>query len=140
MVVTIGTSGLVQLCVQGARRAGGETGNAFELLLRGLEKALGRAEVSQDRPPSRGTDARQGVEDRLERLRVPAAPVVAEREAVRLVADPLQELKAGVVLVEHDGRRLHPGTNTSSSRFASATTATRGRSYVEWIASRAAES
>ena len=35
---------------------------------------------------------------------------------------------------------IAPGTKTSSSRFASATTAMRGRSKVEWIASSAAAS
>ena len=62
------------------------------------EQPLGRAEVPQQRPPARRADA-------LERRRrstakprdVAPLAVEAEREAVRLVADPLQELQAGGV-------------------------------------------
>jgi uncharacterized membrane protein YbhN (UPF0104 family) len=56
-----------------------------------------------------------------------AAAMKPEREAMRLVADPLQELQPGRVPVEHD-RLRRSGTKTSSSRFASEITATRGRS------------
>ena len=40
----------------------------------------------------------------------------------------LQQLQPGIVAVEHGSAADGPGTNTSSSRFASAITATRGRS------------
>src|SRR5438128_302402 len=68
----LGSSGLVQLRVDRARRLGRELRHALELLLRGGEEALGRAEVAEDRPPAGRPDALEGVEDRLERLRVAA--------------------------------------------------------------------
>src|SRR5205814_1260064 len=49
---------------------------------------------------------REIVEDRLEAARVAALAVEADREPVRLVADPLQQLQARVVRVEPD--RIRP--------------------------------
>ena len=111
--------------------------NALELVARRREEPLGRAEVPDQRPLARRADARERVEDRLLRARVPARAVEAEREAVRLVPDPLEELEARPSPVRARPAPDLPGTNTSSARFASATTATRGRSYA-CIASSAA--
>ncbi len=83
-------------------------------------------------------DTLQRVEDRLARLRVAALAVEAEREAMRLVADPLEELKSRRVPVEPIGSG-RSGTKTSSSRLASEITATRGRSNA-CIAASTAES
>ena len=47
-----------------------------------------------ERTPPRRPDTRQRVEDGFPRAGIAALAVEAEREAVRLVADPLQELKA----------------------------------------------
>ena len=105
----------------------GDAGNALQLLGRRLEQPLRRAEVLDQRSLASRADAGQCVEDRFAGLRIAAAAVEAEGEAVRLVADPLQELEAGRVALEDD-RLGRPGTKTSSSRFASAITATRGRS------------
>ena len=90
---------------------------------------IGRAEVPQDRAPSRGPDPLEVVEDRLEGPGVAPPAMEAEREAMGLVPSTLKKLQARVVPFEPTGAE-RPGTNTSSSRFASATTATRGRSYV----------
>ena len=87
---------LCELGVDGPRRPFGESpGDALQFLPARGEKPLRRAEVPQQRPPPRGADALQRVEDRLARLRVAALAVEAEREAVRLVADPLQQLQPG---------------------------------------------
>ena len=118
----------------------GRPGHALELLLRRGEEAVGRAEVLQDRPPARRADAVERVEDRLERARVALLPVERDREPVRLVADPLEQLQPRVVRGRAGSARDRPGTNTSSSRFASAITATRGSPAVACIASSAAAS
>ena len=93
----------------------------------------------EQRAAPRRADALQRVEDRLPRPRAAALAVEPEREAVRLVADPLQELEARA----RSGRARigcdRPGTNTSSTRFASAITATRCRS-CRCSAASAAES
>ena len=75
-----------------------------------------------------GPDALDLVEHRLARGRVAARAVERDREAVRLVADPLEELQPGRVRRRARPGRGRPGRNTSSTRFASAITATRGRS------------
>ena len=92
----------------------------------------------KQRAPAGRADPLEVVEDRLEAARLATLPVKAEGEAMRLVADPLQQLETRVVPREQTGSR-RPGMNTSSMRFASAITATRGRSYA-CIAARAAES
>ena len=104
----LGRAGLVELRVEVARGLLREAGNALELLLRGLEEALDGAEVPDDRAPPHRPDAGKPLEDRLHRARAPLAPVVAERDAVRLVADALEELERGARAVEHD-RRREPG-------------------------------
>ncbi len=45
--------------------------------------------------------------------------MVGDREAVRLVADALQQLQLGRRVVEHERRARGPGRNTSSMRLAS---------------------
>ena len=95
-------AGPVQLRVDrpgGLRR---QPGNALELLLARAEHALGRAEVLQQRAPPHRADALERVEERLARPRRAALAVEVEREAVRLVPDPLQQLQARAVRVEQD--------------------------------------
>ena len=92
----------------------------------------------EERAAAYRADALELVEHRLARRRVAPRAMERDREPVGLVADPLQQLQAG----ECPGRRIgcdRPGTNTSSMRFASAITATRGRSRLA-IASSAADS
>src|SRR4029077_14679188 len=81
-------AGLVQLRVDRAGRLLGDAGHALELFLCRREEAFGRPEVPDQRSPSRRTDPRQVVEDRLASLGAPARAMVAEGEAVRLVAQP----------------------------------------------------
>ena len=82
----------------------------------------------QQRAPADRADALERVEDRLARPRRPPLAVEAEREAVRLVPDPLQQLRAPASAQASRIGSALPGTQTSSIRFASAITATRGRS------------
>ena len=128
----------MELRVDRARGLRRHAGHALELLLARGEHALGRAEVLDQRPPPRRADALERVEERLARPRRPPLAVEVEREAVRLVANALQQLQPGAVRVEQD-RIGPPGTNTSSIRFASEITATRGSSYA-CIAASAADS
>ena len=65
----LGRPGLVQLRVDVARGLLRQPGNALELLLRGVEEPLDRAEVPEDRTPPRRADPRERLEDRLHRLR-----------------------------------------------------------------------
>src|SRR5439155_14308743 len=58
---------LVQLGVDRARGLRRERGHALELLLRGGEEALRRAEVIEDRAAPRRADPLEPVEDRAER-------------------------------------------------------------------------
>src|SRR5438309_4637496 len=90
----LGSAGLVQLGVDGAGRLRGYAGHAFQLLLRGGEKALRRSEVLQERAPACRPDALELVEDRRERARVAPLAVEADREPVRLVPDALQQLQS----------------------------------------------
>ena len=97
--------GLVQLRVDRARRPRREARHALELLLRRGQERLGRAEVPQDRPPSRGPDPLEVVEDRLEGAGVSAPAMEAEGEAVGLVPSTLEKLQTRVVPLEaHRGR------------------------------------
>src|SRR5207302_8503918 len=89
-----------------ARGLGRDARNALELLLRGRDHALDRAEVLEERPAARRPDAFELVEEGGEAARLAPLPVEAEGEAVRLVAQTLQELKPRVVAREHD--RLGP--------------------------------
>src|SRR5688572_804578 len=93
---------LVQLGVDGAGRLLRQAGHALELLLRGGEYPVDRAEVHEQRPPPGRPDAAQLVEQRLAGLRGPLLPVVADGESVSLVAEPLEELQPGRRALEHD--------------------------------------
>src|SRR5919201_421736 len=75
------SSGLVQLCVDRARRLGRHARDALELLLRRGEETLGRAEVLQQRAAPHRADALELVEDRRERAGV-APPSVTTRLGV----------------------------------------------------------
>ena len=58
--------------------------------------------MSEERPPPRRADALERVEERLARPRGTPLAVEAEREAVRLVPNTLEQLQAGAVRVEQD--------------------------------------
>ena len=87
-------AGAVELRVDVASGLRGYAGHSLELLGRRLEHTLGRAEVTEERPAARGPDAFELVEHRRPRRGVAPLPVEGDREAVRLVADALQELQA----------------------------------------------
>ena len=55
-----------------------------------------------ERAPPRRPDALQPLEDRLLRPRVTPLPMEAEREAVRLVTDPLEQLESRRIAGQHD--------------------------------------
>src|SRR3954451_22820302 len=104
--LTASAAGLVQPAVEVARELAGHAGDRLELLPRGGEHRLGRAEVVEERALSRRADARQIVEDRRGHRPVAADPVVRDREAVGLVADALEQLELRRVVVEQDRVRL----------------------------------
>src|SRR5215212_6101049 len=95
----------MQLSVDGARGLRRYPRNALELLLRGGKHALRRAEVPQQGAASCRADTLEGVEDRFPCSRRATLTVEADREAVRLVADSLQELESRHAGVEPDGVR-----------------------------------
>src|SRR4051812_9701675 len=71
-----------------------QTGHFLQLLAGGSEEPLWRPEVLQQRSLARRADPGELVEDRPpEHAAVAAAAVVVDREAVRLVADPLQQAR-----------------------------------------------
>src|SRR2546427_662697 len=98
----LGPAGFVELRVDRAGRLRRHARDALELLLRCGEKALGGAEVLEQCTPADRAHALELVEDRGERARVSPLTVEADREAVSLVADPLQQLKPRRVRGEHD--------------------------------------
>src|SRR5262249_42408554 len=98
----LSTAGLVQLVVDAPRRLRRHARYALELLRRRFEHLLDRPEVVEQRAPTRRADALQVVEDGCEAARLATLSVKVERETVRLVADPLQELQPRVVPREHD--------------------------------------
>src|SRR4051812_37113277 len=86
--------GPVELLVYLAAYFARQTGHCLELLAGGGEEPLRRPEVLQQRPLAGRTDAWELVEDRPpEQAAVAAAAMVLDREAVRLVADPLQQAR-----------------------------------------------
>ena len=91
----LGPAGLVQLRVDLARGPRRDARHALELLLRRGQELLRRAEVLEQCPPTRRADARKRVEDRLARLRIAALTVEAEREAMGLVPNTLEQLQTG---------------------------------------------
>src|SRR3954463_10861183 len=97
----LGAAGAMELRVDGPCRLRRQPGHALELLTGGGEKALGRAEVAEDRPAPCRTDTREPVEDGGERRGVAPAAVELHREAMCLVADLLEELEPRIVAVEH---------------------------------------
>src|SRR5690606_16267702 len=75
----------------GGRRP--DAGNGTDLLLGRVAQPLQRAEMAQQRLPTRRSQARDPVERALlQRLR-PLGPMVGDGETVRLVADPLEQVK-----------------------------------------------
>src|SRR3954449_3695339 len=99
------SSGLVEVGVELARDLLREAGDALELLARGAEYRLGGAEVLEQRALARRADPGQLVHDRLGHRPVAADAVVGDREAVRLVADALEQLERGRLVREHDRLR-----------------------------------
>ena len=131
-----GAAGPVQLLVDPPRGLGRHARDAFELLLRGRRDPFGGAEVLQERPPAHRADSVELIEHRSTRGAVAALTVEGRRRTGAPRRGPLQQVQARRVLGQDD-RIGRPGTNTSSTRFASAITATRGRSS-SWIAASAA--
>ena len=101
-----------------------QAGDRLELLARGGEDRVGRAEVVEQRALARRADARQVVEDRGRHRLVAAHAVVGDREAVGLVADALQQLQRRRVVAPGRSACATPGRKTSSMRLASEITAT----------------
>src|SRR5687768_16991548 len=99
---------LVQVRIEGPSHLLREARHALELLARGAQHRLGRAEVLEQRALARGPDAREVVHDRFRHGLVPADPVVGDGESVGLVAYSLEELELRRVVREHDGLGL-PG-------------------------------
>src|SRR4029079_9409109 len=89
-----GPAGLVELRVDRTRRPGRKARHALELLLGGGQERIGRAEVPQDRPPSRGPDPLEVVEDRLEGAGVSPPAVESEGAAGGLGPTTLPKLAA----------------------------------------------
>src|SRR6478672_6221269 len=89
----IASTGPVELLVDFAGELAGQTGNRLELFAAGGEEALGGAEVLEQGTLADGADSPQPIEHRAGHRPVAAAAVVLDREAVRLVADPLEELR-----------------------------------------------
>src|SRR3954447_5799130 len=92
----------VEVRVEVAGHLLGEPGHVLQILPRGGEDGLRRAEVLEQQPLARRPDAGQLVHDRLGHRPVAAAPVVSDGEAVRLVADALEQLQLGRVVRPHD--------------------------------------
>ena len=95
-------AGFVQLGVDTARRLGRYARDAFKLLFGRLQHPLGRPEVLQQRPAARRPDALDLVEHRLACGRIAALPVEGHGEAMRLVADALQQLQAWRMVGQQD--------------------------------------
>src|SRR3954451_9497709 len=86
--------GSVELLMDLAAYFARQTGHCLELLAGGGEEPLRRPEVLQQRPLPRRADTGELVEDRTaEQAAVAAAAMVVDREAVGLVADPLQQAR-----------------------------------------------
>src|SRR5579872_3955631 len=98
-----GPAGSVQLGVDPPRRLGGNAGHSLELLGRGAEHALGRAEVLEQRPPPHRSHPVELVEHRGARAAITAEAVEADREPVGLVTHPLQQPQTGRVVGQNDG-------------------------------------
>src|SRR5687768_8998892 len=88
----------VQVRVEVAGGLRRQPGHRLELLARRAERGLRRAEVLEQRALALGPDAGQAVEHGLGHLPVAALAVMGDREAMRLVAQALQELQLGRVV------------------------------------------
>src|SRR5215212_1213850 len=86
-------SGLVDVGVNPASDLARQARHRLQLFAVGLQEALRRAEVLKDLPLARGSDSRQLVEYRAGHRAVATAAVEFDREAVRLVAHPLEQLQ-----------------------------------------------
>ena len=102
----------------------GRPGTASSSSRLARQEALRRAEVAQQHALAGGPDARQLVEDRALHRPVAADAVVLDREAVRLVADALEQLQRRASRAAARSARRGPGTKISSSRLARLTTVT----------------
>ena len=100
---------LLRWCVEVAADLGRHAGHALEVLARRGQHRLRRAEVLEQRALAGRADAGQPVEDRLRHRGVAAGAVVGDREAVRLVADALEQLQLRRVVGEHAAGRATPG-------------------------------
>src|SRR6476469_4297927 len=89
----IASAGPVELLVDFAGELAGQAGNRLELVAAGGEEALGGSEVLEQGALADRADSLQLVEHRAGHRPIAAAAVVLDREAVRLVADPLEELR-----------------------------------------------
>src|SRR4051812_10241102 len=107
--LAISATRLVEVGVKVAGDLLRETGDVLEVLSRGAEHRLGRAEVLQQGSLARRADARQLVHDRLGHRLVAAGTVMGDGKAVRLVAHPLQQLQLGRLVGQHDGIRAARG-------------------------------
>src|SRR5687768_9204625 len=83
----------MQLAMDLASQLARDPGNGLELLAAGGHQAIGRSEVLEQGALSHRPHAGQVVEQRPGHLLAPALTMEVEREAVRLVANPLQEAK-----------------------------------------------
>src|SRR5438105_8027468 len=83
-----------------------DAGRGRNLLDRCLLDAPHAAEALEQRILARRTDARHVVELRMERPLAPDVAVVGDREAMRLVANPLDEVETLAGSQQHDGRGL----------------------------------
>src|ERR1700744_1534385 len=94
LLVSISLAHLVQLLVDLPSSFARQAGPALEFLAAGGQQPLRRAEMLQQGALAGGSDPAQLVDHRTGHRPVAPAAVVFDREAVRLVADPLQELVA----------------------------------------------
>src|ERR1700759_5346244 len=92
--VSVWLANSVQLLVDLTPYFARQAGHALEFLAAGGEQPLRRAEVLQQGALADRADPLQVVEHRAGHRPVAPAAVVFDREPVRLVADPLQELVA----------------------------------------------
>jgi len=80
--------------LDGASRARPDARHLRDLVDLGLAELLQRAEVLDQGPPAYLAETGYVVEQALDHRLRPAGPVVGDREAVSLVADPLEEIEA----------------------------------------------
>ena len=97
--------GSVHLAVEVPGELARDARHGFELLGGGGEDRVRGAEVREQRPLARRADARQLVEDRGGHRVIAPLAVVGDREPVRFVAQPLQQLQLGRVVRERERRR-----------------------------------